>query len=352
VLPPARDDGPVRGGVRVCAGGDVTLGTNLDTAWAAAAALRTGRAVPALPEPAAALAPLAPLVAGADVVLLNVEGAIGDELPVPSKCESGEKGCFALRQPRAAAGALRGLAPHARVVGNVANNHARDAGPAAFRRTVEHLRAAGLHVVGADTLAAVVATARGDTVALLGFSTSARPDARDLAAVRRHVARAARAHRRVVVTAHMGAEGAAAQRTRDTVERYYGEHRGNPVAFGDAAVAAGASLVLLHGPHVLRAIEWRGRHLVAYSLGNLLTYGPFSFREPLARGAVLCASVDETGRARRPVLHATRQRWPGTVAPDPARRAYRLVDSLGRLDFPGTAARVTRAGVVLPPPRA
>lgn len=347
--PVVSDAGPVVGGVRVCAGGDVTLGTNLDTTWAATVARRLGRAVPALPVPQRALAPLAPLLRDADVVLLNVEGAIGDESPVPSKCGPNEKGCFALRQPPATAAALRGVARSAEVVGNVANNHSRDAGLDALRRTTEHLGAAGVHVTGLDTLATPVRTARGDTVAFLGFSTSAPPDARDIGTVRRHVARAAARYRRVVVTAHMGAEGAAAQRTRDTVERYFGEHRGNPVAFADAAVAGGAALVVLHGPHVLRALEWRGGQLVAYSLGNLVTYGPFSFREPMVRGAVLCASLDANGHARRPALHATRQRRPGIVAPDGSGRAYALADSLGRLDFPGTAARVTRAGAVLKP---
>ena len=48
----------------------------------------------------------------------------------------------------------------------------------------------------------------------------------------------------------------------------------------------GATLVLGHGPHVLRAIEWRGNRLVAYSLGNLLTYGQtfFESKQPAFLG--------------------------------------------------------------------
>src|SRR5690606_16408901 len=107
---------------------------------------------------------------------------------------------------------------------------------------------------------------------------------------RRHVRRAAARHGRVIVTVHMGAEGAKAQRTPNRRETYYGENRGNPVAFARAATDAGASLVIGHGPHVLRAMEWRGDRLVAYSLGNLVTHGPFLNHEPLSRAAILCAT--------------------------------------------------------------
>src|SRR3989304_5866724 len=64
---------------------------------------------------------------------------------------------------------------------------------------------------------------------------------------------AARLLARVIVTMHVGAEGATARRTRDVVERFAGENRGNSVAFARAAVRGGASLVIGHGPHVLRA---------------------------------------------------------------------------------------------------
>lgn len=334
--------------VRVCAGGDVTLATNLDTSWAPFFARKYKVRSPALPNPDALLAPLRPLLRDADVVLLNVEGAIGRGR-APSKCGPHSTACFALRMPPAAAPALRRVGGRVPVVGNVANNHARDAGPAGFDSTRARLTRARVRVTGADTLATVVATRRGDTVAFLGFSTSGEPDARDLEGVRRHVARAAARHARVVVTAHIGAEGVAAQRTRDTVERFYGADRGNPVAFAHAAVDAGADLVIGHGPHVLRAAEWYGDALVLYSLGNLVTYGPFAFAEPIARGALACVQLDASGRVEQAELRATRQRRPGRVAVDRDRRAAVLVDSLSRLDFPETGARVSSRGLISRP---
>ena len=236
------------------------------------------------------------------------------------------------------------------MVGNVANNHARDAGETGLIQTVRHLAAAGVQVTGVDALPTVVITPAGDTVAFLGFSTSGGPDPRDLEAVRYAVRRAAGHYPRVVVTMHMGAEGGKAQRTRDQTEIFLGSiNRGNMVAFARTAVAAGAKLVIGHGPHVMRAMEWQGDALIMYSLGNLVTYGPFSFGEPMNRGAVACATLDPEGRVVDAVVRSTRQVKPGYVYRDSSRRAAVLVDSLSRLDFPGTGARVRADGTVLRP---
>lgn len=334
-------------GLRVCAGGDVTLGSNLDRAWARTAerALREkwGRSA----HPDSLVAPLRPLLADADVVLLNVEGAIGAGR-APRKCGPRSTNCFAFRSPPTAAPALRRTNPDVPVVGNVANNHARDAGTEGFLATLDHLERAGVHVTGADTLATPVPTPRGDTLAFLGFYTSNdAPDARDLGAVRRHVARARARWPIVVVSTHMGAEGASAQRTRDRKEIFLRRiDRGNPVAFARTAFEAGASVVFGHGPHVMRAAEWRDGRLAFYSLGNLVTYGPFGNREPTNRGAIACAVLDRDGRVTSAELRSTVQLAAGVVVPDSTHRAAFLVDSLSRLDFPRTGVRVSREGVV------
>jgi len=335
----------LRGPVRVCAGGDVTLGTNLDTAWMRVASARLRARFRQRDDPASLLVPLRPLVADAELVLLNVESAIGAG-NAPTKCGARSTNCFAFRAPPSSATALRALHRRGTVIGNIANNHARDAGSDGRDSTIAALARAGVVVTGADTIASAVPTAAGDTIGVLGFYTSdSTPDARDTAAVRRHVARAAERYPAVIVTMHLGAEGRDAQRTSDSSEHFLGLDRGNPVAFAEAAVRGGAALVVGHGPHVLRAIEWReGGALIAYSLGNLLTYGPFRLREPSNRGAILCATLDRRGRPRDAELRSTQQLAPGVMRRDASRRALGLVDSLSRLDFPATGARVVRTG--------
>ena len=333
--------------LRLCAGGDITLGTNLDTLWAKTAARRLRLEYRRSSAPDSLLAPLVPLFTDADVVLVNVEGAIG-EGPSTPKCARNAQHCFAFRQPLGAARALRHLADSAVVVGNVANNHARDAGGDGFAASLRNLTSAGMLVTGADTLATPVITRRGDTIGVLGFYTSTdSPDARDLSAVRRHVQRAVARFGTVIVTMHLGAEGLTAQRTRDSTELFLGTiDRGNPVAFANTALDAGATMVIGHGPHVLRAAEWRGARVVLYSLGNLLTYGPFRLVEPMNRGVVACADIDSARHVRAAWLRPTVQLAPGILRPDSTARAAALMDSLSALDFPITGARIGADGVL------
>jgi hypothetical protein len=331
--------------VRLCAGGDVTLGSNLDPKWARSAAdtLRRHFGMSSLPDSLARQ--LGPFVAGADVLLLNIEGAIGSG-PTPPKCSPRSKNCFAFRMPPSAAAALRHAVDGGTViVGNVANNHSHDAGDEGRESTIARLKRAGIFVVGADTIATPVALPSGDTIAMLGFHTdSDAPDARDLDAVRRHVRRAADRYPIVVVTMHLGGEGPGAQRTHNATEIFLGMDRGNPVGFADAAFAGGATLVIGHGPHVLRAAEWRDDRLAFYSLGNLLTYGPFNMHEPTNRGAVACAAIDSAGHVSDAELRPTMQVWPGVLERDQTHRAWGLIDSLSALDFPQTGARVDSMG--------
>jgi hypothetical protein len=332
---------------QVCAGGDVTLGTNLDTMWTASAFARYGVRLPAYPPADSLLLPLRKVIIGADMLLLNIEGAIGNANYVASKCRTGSTNCFAFRQPIETATALQRLGGSTRVIGNVANNHSRDAGDDGIQATVDWLTKAAVAVTGYDTLATPVSSVWGDTVAFLGFHTSREtPDARDLVAVRRHVRRAAARWSRLVVTAHIGAEGIRAQRTRNRSEPFLGMDRGNPVAFAHTAIAAGADLVVAHGPHVLRAAEWWGAGLVFYSLGNLLNYGPFRLTEPMNRGAVVCASLDYDGRVTEARLFSTHQLLPGIIEIDNTKRAATLIDSLSHLDFPATGVTVDTSGVL------
>lgn len=334
--------------VRVCAGGDVTLGTNLDPDFIRRGEDSLRRFYGVSSSPDSLVAPARPLFAEANIVLINVEGAIGEGPVLQPKCLTSSTDCFAFRQPPAAAPALRSLGgSRAVVVANLANNHSRDAGNTGFAATRDLLEESGILVTGADTLATPVVTGDGDTVAFLGFHSSKdNPDSRDLAAVRRHVARAVQQFRTVIVTVHIGAEGPTAQRTRNAMERFAGEERGNPIAFADAAIQAGATIVVGHGPHVLRAGEWRGDRLILYSMGNLITYGPFGLHEPTNRGAILCASIDGPGHVASAELRATKQRVAGAFLPDSTRRAYALVDSLSALDFPRTGVLVGSDGKI------
>jgi hypothetical protein len=114
-------------------------------------------------------------------------------------------------------------------------------------------------------------------------------------------------------------------------------------------IDAGADAVIGHGPHVLRGIEFYHGHLIAYSLGNFLTYRGFNLAGPLGVTGVL--QLEFTGerslrRARLvPMLQLPRQ---GPV-PDPGGAAVRLVRRLSAEDFGASAAVITESGEIVPP---
>jgi hypothetical protein len=61
---------------------------------------------------------------------------------------------------------------------------------------------------------------------------------------------------------------------------------------------------------------------------------------------VACATVDGMGGVHDAVMRPTVQRAPGRMSADRGRRALRIADSLSKLDFPKTGARISRDGTV------
>ena len=88
------------------------------------------------------------------------------------------------------------------------------------------------------------------------------------------------------------AEGKNALQVVNENEIFLGEDRGNVMLFSHSVIEAGADLVLGHGPHVLRAVEIYKKKLIAYSLGNFLTYGLFNLKGPNGISGILKVKLD------------------------------------------------------------
>ena len=78
-------------------------------------------------------------------------------------------------------------------------------------------------------------------------------------------------------------------------ETFLGEDRGDLRRFTHAAIDAGADLLLGSGPHVVRAMELYKGKLIAYSLGNFATYGPFNLNAENGLTLVLEAHLAQDG---------------------------------------------------------
>jgi hypothetical protein len=258
--------------------------------------------------------------------------------------------CYAFRTPTS-------LAPRLVDAGfthlNLANNHANDLGLAGRHSTERTLDSLGIVVYGPIDRIVVDTVNRGDsvtTVGIIGFTTY--PFAYDLLDIERSASVVDSIRPLVdllIVTFHGGTEGVKALRTGEAAESLGHEPRGDLRRWARAVIDAGADAVIGHGPHVLRGMEFYHGRLIAYSLGNFLTYRGFNLDGPLGVTGVLQLEYTE-GRALKharlvPMIQIPQQ----GPAPDSGRAAVRLVQRLSLLDFGATAAQITPTGEIQDP---
>jgi poly-gamma-glutamate capsule biosynthesis protein CapA/YwtB (metallophosphatase superfamily) len=283
------------------------------------------------------LAPIARWLRASDVTALNYEGTFAPG--GASKCGGGRSNCFAFQAPARNARSLRRAGVD---LANLANNHAFDFGPRAYRSTRRALRRAGVEPTGAPGEVRVLKR-NGTRIAFVGFAGYRwSAPLNDPGAVRALVRRAARRAEIVVVLFHGGAEGSDRTHTPHGGENAFGENRGHLRAFARVAIRAGADLVLGSGPHVLRGLElYRGR-LIAYSLGNLAGWHNFATGGPvLSLSALLKVQMGPLGRFREGEITSLRLDGTGVPHRDGSERAARLMRRLSYSDF-GGRLRISR----------
>jgi poly-gamma-glutamate synthesis protein (capsule biosynthesis protein) len=212
-----------------------------------------------------------PVFDAADYTIGNLETALGDVGEPAAKR-------YPFRSPPEAA---QSLALGGVDLVSLANNHAQDYGPEALLQGIDLLHEAGVATVGgganeADAHAPHIADIGGLKVAFLGYvnvpieavtnfdtqSWAATADAPGLAwaepeRVRADVAAVRPAVDLVVVILHSGYE-------------YIEEPGEDQVAVAQAAVDAGADLVVGHHAHILQGVHRYGDGVIAYGLGNFL----------------------------------------------------------------------------------
>jgi len=162
----------------------------------------------------------------------------------------------------------------------VANNHALDFGVAGFTDELRRLDARGIEYAGGGldrdaARAPNIVEENGLRIAFLGY---VMPMSGKYAFnTRQWEATANRAGLAIGTPENVGPDVARAREQADlVVVMIHGglEYRGNPTAtqraFANAALNAGASLVLGHHPHVLQGYAKRGDKLIAFSLGNFV----------------------------------------------------------------------------------
>jgi poly-gamma-glutamate capsule biosynthesis protein CapA/YwtB (metallophosphatase superfamily) len=281
----------------------------------------------------------------ADLVMGNLEQPLTGDTGF-RKCAEDSTACHAFRAPPRYAAHLRDAGFH---LMNLANNHGNDYGPQGRANTRAVLDEHGIvHTGELDQIAEV--EVRGVSVAVVGFSPYAWTNSlTDLAQAADVVARAADRADLVVVQVHMGAEGTDQTRVRPGTETFHGENRGDPMAFARAVIDAGADLVVGHGPHVLRGLEFHQGRLIAYSLGNFAGAGVLGGDGILGLGAVLRVTLAADGGFVAGQLVATHMYGGGLPDVDSRQRGLDLVLDVTARDFPDTGPRFGADGEIIAP---
>lgn len=289
---------------------------------------------------------IARLFASSDVVFGNFEGTIHTSA-VGAKACSNPRVCFTFRSPPFHADYLRRAG--FTLVSN-ANNHSRDFGEANRAETFRYLTAAGMAVAGADapsTRIGVQTLPDGRRFALVAFGHNpGLLQVNDYARISEVVREAGTRADVVVVSCHIGAEGASHDRVTRANELFLNENRGDPFRFARTAIDAGADIVFCHGPHVPRAIDvYRGR-FIAYSLGNFWTYGRFNLSGPSGMAPIAELEVMPTGELVSARIVSARQDRPGGPYFDPTGAAAARIGELTLRDVPESGVRVAADGAV------
>jgi len=292
------------------------------------------------------LAEVTPFLKRGDVVYGNLEGPIvdgGDS----AKCHGKKIGtCFAFRVPTRYGKYLKDAGFTAM---GLANNHAMDfglEGRASSRQVLDVQQIAHTGEVG--DIARL--TVKGRKIAIIAFATY--PGAYnflDLDESLQTIRTTKDESDLVIVGFHGGAEGATHQHVLEGDETFLGEDRGDLRRFTHAAIDAGADLVLGSGPHVVRAMEIYKGKLIAYSLGNFATYGPFNLSAENGLSLVLEAHLAPDGTFLRGQAYPVKQEKPGGPKLDPDMKILPVLRALSKADFPQTAIVVGPQGELWPP---
>jgi poly-gamma-glutamate synthesis protein (capsule biosynthesis protein) len=228
----------------------------------------TGRTAALLGAPERAFGPIATVLGGADLAMVNLETAVTTRgTPEPKT--------FHFRAPAAAYAAVKAAGIDAV---SLANNHVLDYGRVGLADTLDAAAAAGVPVFGAGRDAASayapwVSNVRGTRVAVLGLSqittlasTWGALDDRsgvaltfDVERVRGAVRQARSVADVVVAFLHWGPEGITCPSARQTT-------------FTRVLVDAGVDIIVGAHAHVLQGVGWSGRVFVAYGMGNFVWY--------------------------------------------------------------------------------
>lgn len=280
----------------------------------------------------------------ADIVFGNLEGPLYDGDSLAKKVNNPRDAYFFRTPP----GYVKNLVDAGFSVISLANNHSGDFGHKGMSLTKKVLAAAGIKY---SSKAGEVAEfeIHGLKLGLAAFSFG--PPPRSIIYPEEALAEIdllSKKYDLLILSIHGGKEGGTALRTEDEFEYFLEEPRGNLFQFAHAAIEKGADLILVHGPHVPRALEIYQDRLIAYSLGNFCTYRGMSLDQEKGYAPLLWVELGRNGEFVRGKIFSFVQPPPGGPKRDEKERAWALMKKLSQEDFPETSPFFGESETILP----
>ncbi|HKI77509.1 MAG TPA: CapA family protein [Ignavibacteriaceae bacterium] len=272
----------------------------------------------------------------ADVIFGNLEGTFIDDSLKPQKCSDGarkKKICYEFGMPDSL---VISLIEMGFTVLNLDNNHSEDYGIKGYNHTIKLLSNSGIAYAPKRGFASLKYEDKKIAVAAFGYSGNSN-SVSDLENDSIIIKNLKRLFDIVIVSFHGGAEGKTEFKVPKEKEKFLGEDRGDVFAFAHAVIDAGADLVIGHGPHVLRGLELYKNKLIAYSLGNFLTYGNVNISGLSGISIILNVTLNnENGNFLRGKLISTVQIGRGIPAHDDLNRGANFIKNYSATDFPNS----------------
>ena len=318
--------------IQITAVGDIMLGTDFPD----------NRLAP--DDGALLLKAITPTLSSADITFGNLEGVLLQGGEAAKKCKN-SSACYVFRSPPHYAKYLKTAGFD---VLSLANNHARDFGEEGRTASMQALDAAGLLHSGrvGDVARWQV---KGVSIALIAYAPfGGSHDLLDIPLAIKQIKALALNNDLVLVSIHAGAEGKDVEHIPFADEIFYGENRGDVVKFSHAVIDAGADLVIGHGPHVSRALELYKNRLIAYSLGNFLTYQGIRITGDYGIAPILSVTLSADGRFKDGRIISARQYRPEGTQLDNSNKAAKNIKQLTQDDFPETALYFSEKGIFRP----
>jgi hypothetical protein len=154
----------------------------------------------------------------------------------------------------------------------------------------------------------------------------------------------------VIVEFHGGGEGEEFIHVKNAMEYFADGPRGNMIEFAHLAIDSGASLILGSSPHVVRAMEIYKNKLIAYSLGNFLTYKLFRTDGVRKYSLILSVSLDGKGDFVSgkiiPCIQFAEGPLRGIPAFDSKSNVIKLLASLSQSDIKNNRIAISGEGIL------